>query len=67
MGNAVDTVLYAGMLNLEPVLCFVALMATFGSFVIGFDPTSLLDRHILYLHPMSPCSSPGSSPVTPFP
>lgn len=33
------------MLNLEPVLLFLAVLATLGSFVIGFDPTSLLDRH----------------------
>lgn len=30
MGNAVDTVLYAGMLNLEPVLLFLAVLATLG-------------------------------------
>ena len=52
MGNAVDTVLYAGMLNLEPVLLFLAVLATLGSFVIGFDPSSLLNRNILYLHPI---------------
>lgn len=52
MGNAVDTVLYAGMLNLEPVLLFLAVLATLGSFVIGFDPSSLLNRNILYFHPI---------------
>ena len=53
MGNAVHTVLYAGMLNLEPVLLFLAVLATLGSFVIGFDPTSLLwTANILYLHPI---------------
>lgn len=66
MGNAVDTVLYAGMLNLEPVLLFLAVLATLGSFVIGFDPTSLLDRHILYLPPF-PCSSPRFSVTPGFP
>lgn len=52
MSNAVDTVLYAGMLNLEPFLVYVAALGIMGTFVIGFDPTSLFNRNILYLHPL---------------
>lgn len=52
MSNAVDTVLYAGMLNLEPFLVYVAALAIMGTFVIGFEPSSLLNMDILYLHPL---------------
>lgn len=52
MGTAVDTMLYAGMLNLEPLLILIALLGILGTFVIGFDPTTLMDRLLLYLHPL---------------
>ena len=52
MGTAVDTMLYAGMLNLEPFLILIALLGILGTFVIGFDPTTLMDRLLLYLHPL---------------
>ena len=52
MGTAVDTMLYAGMLNLEPFLILIALQGILGTFVIGFDPTTLMDRLLLYLHPL---------------
>ena len=52
IGTAVDTMLYAGMLNLEPFLILIALLGILGTFVIGFDPTTLMDRLLLYLHPL---------------
>ena len=52
MGTAVDTMLYAGMLNLEPFLILIALLGILGTFVIGFNPTTLMDRLLLYLHPL---------------
>ena len=52
MGTAVDTMLYAGMLNLEPFLILIALLGILGTFVIGFDPTTLMDRLLPYLHPL---------------
>ena len=52
MGTAVDTMLYAGMLNLEPFLILIALLGILGTFVIGFDPTTLMDRLLPYFHPL---------------
>ena len=52
MGTAVDTMLYAGMLNLEPLLILIALLGILGTFVIGFDPTTLMDRLLPYFHPL---------------
>ena len=52
MGTAVDTMLYTGMLNLEPFLILIALLGILGTFVIGFDPTTLMDRLLPYFHPL---------------
>lgn len=55
MGNTTDTVLYTLLLNIAPFLILLAILCTFGAFVIGFDPSDLLSQVGQYMHPLPFC------------